>query len=100
MKKKTLRQRYPLLSNFAGAYLHQDIGLDSGTPVKAAAEYVAALSPEERPILSEEAAHMHQVSRNWTPAEVTRAWDELGSYWTFHSVQELDSVLKIFLRGE
>ena len=97
MKKQTARDRYPLLNNFAEAYLHQDIGLESGTPAKAAAAYVAVLSPEERRALTEEAAHLHEVSRNWTPAEVNRTWDEMGSSWIFHSVQELDSVLKIFL---
>ena len=97
MKKQTLRERYPLLSTFAQGYLHQDIGLESDTPAKAAAAYVAALSPEERRALAEEAARMHEVSRNWTPAEIKRAWDEMGSYWIFRSVEELDSVLKIFL---
>ena len=100
MKNPSFRQHYPLLSNFAGAYLHQDLDADAGTPKKAAAEYWSTLSAEERRALSEEAASMHEVSRKWTPAEVNRAWDEMGSYWIFKSVQELDSVLKVFLRGK
>lgn len=95
MKKKDLRHQYPLLSEFAAAYLHQDIDVDFRTPNEAATAYVKALSATERNALAEESAGMRKAARDWTAAEVNRVWGELGSSWMFNSGQELDSLLLI-----
>ncbi len=95
MKNLDLRKQFPLLSDFAKAYLHQDIELDFGTPNKAASAFLETLSAEDRTDLAEEAEEMRETARKWTLPEVNRAWDQLGSSWIFNSVQELDSLLHV-----
>ena len=90
---------FPLLSQFARGYLHQDLVPEHGSPLQAALAYVNDLSASEQRQAAAEAFRFRGLIHNWRNAEVNEAVAALGGSWNFVAKSELDAVLQTIERG-
>jgi len=77
-----LSERYPALSAFARAYLHEDLEAEHGTAEAALDAFLAATRPAERKALAAEAVRLGRRIADWPVARVRELLrDELGAAW-------------------
>ena len=93
------KTQFPLLSEFARGYLHQDLIPEHGSPLKATKAYLNDLSTTERKKAADEAFRFRKLMRGLSSAEVNRVMSKLGASWRFVSKDELDQVLQTLERG-
>jgi hypothetical protein len=77
-----VRDRYPALSEFARAYLHEELEREHGSAEAALEAFLAAAAPAERSAVAREAARLGRRLAGWPVARVRElVRDELGSAW-------------------
>ncbi len=90
---------FPMLTEFARGYLHQDLVPEHGTALQATRTYLHDLTPTERKKVADEAFRFRSFIRNWSGAEANSAIATLGGSWNFISSDELNEVLHTLERG-
>ncbi len=93
MKKK---EQFPLLTEFARGYLHQDMAAEHGDASGAAKAYVADLSGAKRKSLAAEARKMTVAAHDWTPEELNQQLQRMGAAINFESINDFVRLLGIF----
>jgi hypothetical protein len=81
------RERWPLLSNFFGCYLHEDYRIFHGSPEAAVDAAVAEHSLEQRQAILKEWRDWN-ARRGWQEDVHRFMWDGFAVYYTFDSAPE------------
>lgn len=92
----TSRDQFPLLSEFARGYLHEDMVPEYGNAHGAARAYMADLSATEKKALSAEAQRMAHSAKEWTDEEVNQQLHRMGAACIFRSRDEFLKLLRNF----
>ena len=93
------REEFPMLTEFARGYLHQEVVVEYGSTSAAASDYIEDLEYDERKQLAKEVEGFREATRGHSHSETNKALQLLGSAWEFPAERDLGAMLDK-LRGK
>jgi len=91
---------YPALMEFLPAYLHEDFGVEYGSPARAFAAMVSDATGDQIRNVKEEWAALRQAFAGRSLPEIQSGLARLGAAWHPQSEQELQAVDEILQQAE
>jgi hypothetical protein len=91
---------YPALMEFLPAYLHEDFGVEYGSPARAFAAMVSDASGDQIRNVKEEWTALRQAFAGRSLPELQSGLARLGAAWQPQSEQELRAVDEILEQAE
>jgi hypothetical protein len=93
-------ENYPALMEFLPAYLHEDFGVEYGSPARAFAALVSDANGDQLRNVKEEWTALRQALSGQSLAEVQNGLAQLGTAWQPQSEDELQAVDEILRQAE
>ena len=93
-------ESYPALMEFLPAYLHEDFGVEYGSPARAFAAMVSDASGDQIRNVKEEWTALRRAFAGRSLPEMQSGLARLGAAWQPQSEQELQAVDEILQQAE
>jgi hypothetical protein len=93
------KDQFPLLTEFARGYMHEDMAPEYGSPEGAARAYIADLSAPEKKALSAEARRMAHSAQEWSDEEANQQLHRMGAVCLLRSRDEFVELLRMFKKA-
>ncbi len=93
-------ENYPALMEFLPAYLHEDFGVEYGSPARAFAALVSDANGDQIRNVKEEWTALRQALSGQSLTEVQNGLAQLGAAWQPQSEEDLQAVDEILRQAE
>jgi hypothetical protein len=87
---------YSALANFLRGYLHQDVAVIHGSPIRAAHAFRNDADEGETAIVQAELERLLDETSGLPDADLSQIIEQLGSSWQFRSRRELEELRDAF----
>ena len=93
-------ENYPALMEFLPAYLHEDFGVEYGSPARAFAALVSDANGDQIRNVKEEWTALREALSGQSLTEVQNGLAQLGAAWQPQSEEDLQAVDEILRQAE